>query len=130
MSKEIEDLLDRHYDIDFQIICLRDDRNQEVNRLLEKAGLLVEIESIDLETEGRIRQALANKAGLEEEIRGRGLVHMATVTGTHEMAVYNTPHIKWDTDKLIKLANEYPEILDHAQVGQPWVTIRRKRGGT
>jgi len=106
-----------------QIDALMADIQPKIDALqLEKAAL---IEPIAQAREDEIAETKNEADQLEQEVRADVIAHGATVKVPGLQCVYVKPSWRWNTERLLGLAEELPAILKCGKLGEPNTQIRK-----
>ena len=84
-----------------------------------------QIETIEAEYQPKLDVLREKLKALENEVKELVLNTGSTLKGNVVMAVYRRGSIKWDEKHLLRLAIEYPRILEAKIEGKPSVAIQR-----
>ena len=83
------------------------------------------LETIDAEYQPKLDALREKLKSLEDEVKEQVLNTCSTLKGNVIMAIYRRGSIKWDEKHLLRLAIEYPRILEAKIEGKPSVAIQR-----
>lgn len=83
-----------------------------------------DIDEIDAEYAERLATFEESFAMLKDEVTREVLELGESVRAGRKQAVYISGRVSWDTRRLDKLAEKYPEILSARKQGLPYITLR------
>lgn len=87
-------------------------------------NIMIKLDEIDGKYKYKLDSLGKKYSELSKELTEAVLLQGSTITGTKIQAVYQEGAVQWNTEKLEKLATEFPYILEAREEGKPSVAIQ------
>lgn len=122
---EIKTKLTQLSELDAHLDVIRLDKQTAIDSVLTDE-IKAQLVAIDAEFDPLAEQVAGTIGELEAQVKEAVLSHGATVKGTYN-AVWSKPRVSWNTSALDGYAAAHPEIEQFRKIGEPSVSIRRKK---